>query len=122
MAKILVIDDEAGICKEFSQVLEGESYEVDTALNAAEGLQKIRSQNYDIIFLDVLMPRMEGREALEEIKKITQTPIVIMSGYLPPNKEKEIIHAGAFACLKKPLDLGHVFALIEKAQETKNKN
>lgn len=122
MARVLVIDDEVGICEEFSEVLHGENHEVDTALNGIEGLEKIRAQEYDIIFLDVLMPRMEGREALEEIKKISPTPVVIMSGYLPSHKEKEILHAGAFASLKKPLDLSQVFGLIEKAVEIKNKN
>lgn len=121
MARILVIDDEIGICEEFSQVLKGENHEVDTALNGLEGLEKIHSQEYDIIFLDVLMPKMEGREALEAIKKITPTPVVIMSGYLPPNREQEIIRAGAMASLKKPLDLYRVFELIEKALELKNK-
>lgn len=121
MARILVIDDEIGICEEFSQVLKGENHEVDTALNGLEGLEKIHGQEYDIIFLDVLMPKMEGREALEAIKKITPTPVVIMSGYLPPNREQEIIRAGAMASLKKPLDLNRVFELIEKALELKNK-
>lgn len=121
MAKVLVIDDEVGICEEFSQVLQQEHHEVITALSAAEGLEKIKTQDYDIIFLDVLMPKIEGREALELIKKITQTPVVIMSGYLPSHKEQEIIRSGALACLKKPLDLNRVFELIEKAIELKNK-
>jgi len=119
MARILIIDDEPGVCEGFSGLLKEERHEVDAALSAAEGLQKIRSKSYDIIFLDVLMPKMEGREALEEIKKICDTPVVIMSGYLPPHKEKEVIQAGALASLKKPLDLSQVFGLIEKALEMK---
>ena len=119
MAKILIIDDEKGVCDEFASILQEEKHEVDTALNAQEGLEKLRTQSYDLIFLDVLMPKMEGREALDQIKKICQTPVVIMSGYLPSYKEKEIIDAGAFASLKKPLDLTKVFGLIEKALETK---
>ena len=61
------------------------------------------------------MPRMEGREALDKIKEVCTTPVVIMSGYLPSHKEREILKAGAFASLKKPLDLKQVFTLIEKA-------
>lgn len=119
MAKILIIDDEEGVCEGFGGVLREEHHDVDTALNAQEGLEKLRSNTYDVIFLDVLMPKMEGREALDEIKKICKTPVVIMSGYLPSHKEKEIIQAGALASLKKPLDLGQVFGLIEKALELK---
>ena len=120
MAKILIVDDEPGVCEEFGGLLREETHEVDTALNGEEGLQKIQTKEYDIIFLDVLMPRMEGREALERIKKISKTPVVIMSGYLPSHKEKEVIKAGAMACLKKPLDLGQVYSLIQKALESKN--
>ena len=121
MAKILIIDDEKGVCEEFSEVLREEKHQVETALNAEEGLRKIQGGNYDLIFLDVLMPKMEGREALEQIKKISRTPVVIMSGYLPSHKEREIVQAGALASLKKPFDLKQVFGLIKKAEELKNR-
>lgn len=119
MAKILIIDDERGVCDELSEILRDEHHEVDTALNAIEGLEKVKIGNYDLIFLDVLMPKMEGREALDKIKKICSTPVIIMSGYLPGHKEKEVIRAGAMASLKKPLDLSQVFELIGKALEMK---
>lgn len=115
MAKILIIDDEREVCEGFSGVLREEHHEADIALDAQEGLQKLKTHPYDIVFLDVLMPRMEGREALEKIKETCNVPVVIMSGYLPPYKEKEILKAGAFASLKKPIDLKQVFTLIEKA-------
>ena len=121
MAKILIIDDERGVCNELSEILRDEHHIVDTALNAVEGIEKLKTGSFDLIFLDVLMPKMEGREALEQIKKLCDTPVVIMSGYLPGHKEKEVIQAGALASLKKPLDLSQVFALIQKAQETKKK-
>lgn len=120
MARILIIDDEAGVCEEFGGILKDEGHEVDTALNGEEGLKKLQAQSFDLIFLDVLMPRMEGNEALKRIKQITPTPVVIMSGYLPTHKEKEIVRAGAVACLKKPLELPQVFGLIEKVLESKN--
>ncbi len=120
MAKILIIDDEVGVCEEFSGILREEEHEVDTALNGEEGLTKLAEKSYDLIFLDVLMPRMEGREALERIRQISKTPVVIMSGYLPAHKEKEIIQAGALACLKKPLELRQVYELIEKALQKKD--
>jgi len=116
MAKILIIDDEKGVCEEFSAILREERHEADTALSASEGFEKIKKTKYDLIFLDVLMPKIEGREALEEIKKIAPgMPVVIMSGYLPPYQEKEILRSGAIASLKKPFDLKHVFQVIENA-------
>lgn len=122
MARILIIDDEKGVCEEFSEILRQESHEVDTALDGREGLAKVQTQTYDLVFLDVLMPKMEGREALEKIKQVSPgTPVIIMSGYLPAHKEKEIVKAGALASLKKPLDLPQVFGLIEKALESKKR-
>jgi len=112
MAKILIVDDEKGICDEFRDILMDDDHEVDTVTNGADGLIKVRENRYDLVFLDVLMPRMEGREVLEKMKVICKVPVAIMSGYIPPNKEQEIIALGAVACLKKPLDLRKVRELI----------
>lgn len=113
MAKILIIDDEQMICEEFCDILQEDNHEVDTALNGEAGLRKIQEKEYDLVFLDVLMPRMEGREVFEKIKQISKVPVVIMSGYIPQNKEKEIIALGALDCLKKPLDLEKVKKIID---------
>ena len=119
MAKILVVDDEKLICEEFQELMQEDGHEVDIAANGMEALQKVKGHAYDIVFLDVLMPRMEGRETFENIKKISGTPVAIMSGYIPPHKEKEILALGAVAVLKKPLDLGQVKRLIESLQRRK---
>lgn len=119
MAKILVVDDEKMICEEFSDLLEEEGHEVEAALNGFQAIEKVREKDYDMVFLDVLMPRMEGREVFEEIKKISKVPIVIMSGYMPPNKEKDVVALGAVACLSKPLDLKRVKTLIDSLKSKK---
>ena len=112
MAKILIVDDEKQICEEFRDLLHEEGHEVEIAFNGFEAIQKVEKDPYDLVFLDVLMPRMEGREAFEKIKKARNVPVVIMSGYLPPNKEKEVLAMGAMACLRKPLDFKRVRSLI----------
>ena len=61
MAKILVIDDEPSIGEEFKIILQGDGHQVDVALGGEEAVRKIQRNPYDLIFLDVLMPRMEGR-------------------------------------------------------------
>ena len=110
--KILVVDDEPLICEEFKDILEEDGHEVDTCLSGPEALKKVAAKEYDLIFLDVLMPRMEGREAFEAIKKVSRVPVAIMSGYLPPNKEREILALGAAACFRKPLELDRVRSLV----------
>lgn len=114
--KILIIDDEQIICEEFKDILEDDDHEVDVAYNGEDGLEKIKGADYGLIFLDVLMPRMEGRQVFEEIKKIKEIPVAIMSGYIPPNKEREVLALGAVACLRKPLDLDRIRSLISSIQ------
>ena len=119
MAKILIVDDEKMICEEFQELLQEENHEVDVAFGGDEALEKVKATQYDLIFLDVLMPRMEGREVFDRIKKLCQVPVAIMSGYIPPNKEKDILALGAVACLKKPLDLTRIKSLIESVAPKK---
>ena len=119
MAKILIVDDEEQICEEFKDILQEDGHEVDIALNGLDGIQKVQAASFDLVFLDVLMPRMEGREVFEKIKKISNVPVAIMSGYIPPNKEKEVLALGAVACFKKPLDLGRVRTLIGSLKTAK---
>ena len=118
--KILVVDDEPLICEEFRDILEEEGHEVEVAKNGKDALQKIQAKEYELVFLDVLMPRMEGREVFEEIKKISKVPVAIMSGYLPPNKEREILNLGAAACFRKPLELDQVHSLIHSIKLPKS--
>lgn len=113
MAKILVVDDEKIIREEFQEIIREFGHEVDVARGGREALEMIRVTDYDLVFLDVLMPQMEGRQVFEEIKKIKPTRVAFMSGYLPANKEKEALKLGAVACLSKPLDLEKVRQLIE---------
>lgn len=116
MAKVLIVDDEQEICREFQKVLEDENHQVDIAFDGPSALQKVKAQPFDIVFLDVLMPKMEGREVFEEIKKIKEVPVAIMSGYIPPHKEREILSLGAVACLRKPLDLKRVKSLMDSIE------
>jgi len=113
MPKILIIDDEKGICEEFRDILQEDGHQVDVAQSGPEGIKKVEENDYDLVFLDVLMPRMEGREVFENIKKMKNTPVAIMSGFLPPNKEKDILRLGAVACLKKPLNLYQVRDIVQ---------
>jgi CheY-like chemotaxis protein len=119
VVKILVVDDEQLICEEFKDILEDDGNAVEVAYNGLEALKKIREAEYDLVFLDVLMPHMEGREVFEEIKKISKVPVAIMSGYIPPNKEKEVLASGAVACFRKPLDLGRVRSLVQTIRDKK---
>ena len=66
MKKILIIDDERAIRSTLKEILEFEKYNVDDAENGVEGLKMAMSNNYDLIFCDIKMPKMDGVEFLDE--------------------------------------------------------
>ncbi len=119
MAKVLIVDDEVELCEEFSRLLSDEAHEVDIAENGFVALEKFSKSAYDVVFLDVLMPRMEGREVLEAIRQKSKTPVAIISAYLSPDKEKEALRLGAVACFRKPFDMKAVRKLISQVTAQK---
>ena len=120
--RILVIDDEESLCHMLKLNLEKTgAYVIDTALSAIEGYAKVRSGRYDAIFLDVLMPHVEGGEALPQIKKMTDTPVVVMSAYLLADKMDAIRKAGAFDILEKPFTFEKALETIHKVLAAREK-
>lgn len=113
MARILIIDDEKEVCEEFCNFLEEESHEVHFTTNPKVAFLKIRETAYDLVFLDMIMPRMEGPKVFEAIRKFSQVPIAMMSGYMIPAKEKKVTELGAVACLHKPLNIQIIKNLVK---------
>lgn len=120
MANILIIDDEKEICREFKEIMEDEGHEVYMATRGKQGIETVKRHKVDLVFLDVLMPGMEGREVYEAIRNFSDVPVVIMSGYMPPQKETAVLKLGASACLKKPLDLNEVRELVSAIMLQRN--
>jgi len=114
----LIVDDEKMICEEFRETLEHEGYEVDCALNGKEGLLKIQSNQYNLVFLDSSMPVMDGKKVLERIRHFSPVPVALITGFLPESKEKEALRLGAMVCLRKPLDLDRVKSLIHNVSRS----
>lgn len=111
--KILIIDDEKDFGKMTKLSLEkSDRYEVDLSHDGIDGLEKIKQKKYDLVILDILMPKMEGHEVLWHIKAISDTPVIILSAYVPPPMKKEILARGASACLSKPIELEQLSAAI----------
>jgi len=106
------------ICEEFRETLEHEGYEVDCALNGKEGLLKIQSNQYNLVFLDSSMPVMDGKKVLERIRHFSPVPVALITGFLPESKEKEALRLGAMVCLRKPLDLDRVKSLIHNVSRS----
>jgi len=117
MARILVIDDERSIRNTLRDILEYESYKVDDAENGIEGLKLVNSKKYDVILLDIKMPSMDGIEVLEHIMKITDTPVVMISGHGTIETAVEAIKKGAYDFIAKPLDLNRLLITLRNAMD-----
>ncbi|PIU51362.1 hypothetical protein COS91_04875 [Candidatus Desantisbacteria bacterium CG07_land_8_20_14_0_80_39_15] len=80
---ILIVDDDEEVCRTLQKLLKLEGYEqIHTATSGKEALARIKVMKYDLIFLDVRMPEMNGVEILKEIRKYDEkVPVAIMSAY-----------------------------------------
>ena len=77
--RILIVDDEAMIRQVLREYAEFEGYKTDEAENGMEAIYKCRETNYDLIIMDIMMPKLDGFSAVKEIKKIADIPILMLS-------------------------------------------
>ena len=117
MTKILVVDDERSIRNTLREILEYEKFEVDEAAEGQEALEKARNNRYDLILLDIKMPRMDGIEVLEQLMKFTDVPVVMISGHGTVETVVEAVKKGAYDYITKPLDLNRLLVTIRNARE-----
>lgn len=120
MEKILITDDEEGIVESLKLILEDENYETDYAYNGFDALKKIAENDYDLMLLDIKMPRMDGMEVLESALKIKNELVVVMiSGHGNVETAVESTKLGAFDFLQKPFDIEILKLKIRNAIEYK---
>ena len=79
MSRILVVDDEANIRELIKKYASFEGYEVFEAVDGMDAVEKVSNNDYDIIVMDVMMPELDGFSAVKEIRKIKNTPIIMLS-------------------------------------------
>jgi len=115
---ILVVNDKQAIRQILGDMLKDEGYNVFMAEDGYEAMEKVKEMSFDIIFLDMRMPGIDGVTTLKEIKKISpETRVVMMTGYPDKNLEKEAIKQGAYTVIYKPFDRKKVIAIVEKLDE-----
>ena len=111
---ILVVDKQFVDREMLKKILEDKGYRVATAKDGAEAIEMVKSQHYDIIFLDVRLPDMSGVETFEQVKKIDpEAAVIMMTGYTGEELVKKAVSEGAYACIYKPFDMEKVIALVE---------
>jgi len=109
MIKILVVDDDTSHRLMLKATLSADGYDITEAENGEVALKKIKQEFFDLIMLDLKMPKMGGIEALNHIKEINPgIPILIMTAYASVQTAVEALKQGAFDYLIKPLDIDEV--------------
>lgn len=122
MPKILVIEDEAAIRRVLGKILseENDTYKVDEAEDGAQGLEKIKNEDYDLVLCDIKMPKMDGVEVLEAVKKIKpEIPFVMISGHGDLETAINTMRLGAFDYISKPPDLNRLLNTVRNALDRK---
>jgi len=119
--RILIVDDEASIVESLSLILRHADYSVDYCYDGISALKMFNEGNYDLILLDIKMPKMDGMEVLENIMSINRDQLVIMiSGHGNIETAVEATKKGAYYFLEKPLpDVSELLIIIKNALELK---
>jgi CheY-like chemotaxis protein len=116
--KVLVVDDEAVMRDLFAQVLEIKGHQVFKADTGQKAVDMVRRNDYDIVFLDFMMPDMNGVETLKLLKKMKPNiAVVMMTGFATEEKLREAILLDASDFLAKPFDIVEVVQMIEKLRK-----
>ena len=120
--KILIVDDERNIRTTLKMCLSGEGYEIDTAVNGEDGLEKAEKNKYDLIFLDIKMPGINGMEVLEELRnKENNSNIIIMTAYGTIEDAVKAMKLHAVDFVPKPFTPEEIRETTKKVFERKSR-
>ena len=121
MAKILIIDDERAIRNTLKEILEYEKYKVDEAEDGVKGLKMINENHYDVVILDIKMPKMDGIEVLDKaVAENPDTPFIMISGHGTLETAVDCVKKGAYDYLQKPPDLNRLLITVRNALDKSN--
>ena len=116
--KILVVDDEENFRHILSVILKKERYEVETASNGEEALQKVLNATFDQVLCDIRMPGMDGLDFLKEVKKMEMDAnVIMMSAYGTLDTAVEAMKLGAYDYVSKPFKPDEIILTLKKAEE-----
>ena len=118
--KVLLVDDEVDFLDTLSERMRTRGMEVATSSSGAEALKKVEQEAYDVIILDLMMPGVDGLEALKILKaKRPELQVILLTGHATVEKGIEAMKLGAMDFLEKPADLSQLTEKIKKAQAKK---
>ena len=123
--KILVVDDEKLIVKGIRFSLEQDSYEVDAAYDGEEGLEKAKSGQYDLILLDLMLPKMSGLEVCQQIREFSDVPVIMLTAKGEDMDKILGLEYGADDYITKPFNIlelkARIKAILRRTSPDKDK-
>ena len=123
--KILVVDDDINICEAIKLYLVNEGYEVKTANDGEEGIKAFKSFEPDLVLLDIMMPKKDGKQTCREIREISNKPIIMVTAKDEVFDKVLLLELGADDYLVKPFDMKElsvrIKAVLRRYQSIDNK-
>ena len=117
--RILIADDEPSMRLTLEDILKDEGYDVSTAADGQAAVSMCAENEYDVVIMDVRMPRLDGVEAFRQIRRHREgVRVIMMSAYAVTSLKDMALEEGAIGFLEKPLDIGKVMDLISEVTET----
>lgn len=115
LAKILLIEDEYLVRESYVEMLRFLNYDVETADNGVEGVEKVKNNNFDIVITDLNMPVMDGMATLRQIKKDKpEVEVIVVTGFATIENAISAMKNGAFDYITKPVSLEHVRLVLNR--------
>lgn len=113
MQKIMVIEDDIDISNMIKNILEEENYEVVVAFDGKKGIELFNPNDFDLVLLDLMLPKRNGMEVLQEVRKQSNIPVIIISAKSEDFDKSILLGAGADDYLTKPFSLIELIARIK---------
>lgn len=111
---VLVVDDEVNLCRILGAKLTKNGYSVVAVHDGVQAIEKVRERDFDIVLLDLILPKMDGLSALAEIRGMKHSlPVIIMSACENSDAIEQAMSTGASAYIKKPFDLDNLVNLVQ---------
>lgn len=118
MAKILIVDDDAGICRKLAEMLAEAGHETATASSGKEAVKMLRKETFEVVITDLMMPGADGIEVLAEAKKKSaKTRVIIMTAFGTIENAVEAMKRGAADYITKPFRSEEILVAVKRALE-----
>lgn len=118
---ILVVDDEETIRSLFTDLLNEEGYEVTCAANGKEAIERLKEKSFQIAFIDVHMPIMNGAETVRAIRELNPSTEIVMMDSFPDIFLEQALKEGAITCVHKPFNIQEIIGIVREILEKRQK-